>query len=107
MSAVFADSTKASYKSHANAYLRYCAYFGRTPVPANQDTLVGYVVFLARSLNPRSIPCYMNIIRILHVSAGLKNPLADNWEIQMLKRAIMRKQGIPLVQKEPITLQCC
>ena len=104
MGAVFADSTKSSYKSHANAYLRYCAFFDRVPVPAHQETLIGYVVFLARSLNPRSINCYLNIIRILHVCAGYKNPLADNWELKMLKRAIFRKHGVPLVQKEPITV---
>ena len=105
MSSVFAESTKASYKSHANAYLRYCVYFDRVPVPANQETLVGYVVFLARSLNPRSVNCYLNIIRILHVSAGLKNPLADNWQIKMLKRAIFRLHGTPLVQKDPVTIK--
>ena len=103
--AVFAESTKACYKSQLLAYLRYCKFFNRAPLPANQLTLVGYLVFLARSLNVNSIPSYLNIIRLLHLNAGLKNPLHENWELSMLKRAINRLKGQPPIQKEPITLE--
>ena len=103
--AVFAEATKACYRSQLTAFLRYCKFFNRIPLPANQLTLVGYLVFLARSLNTHSIPGYLNIIRILHLNAGLKNPLQENWEISMIKRAINRLKGQPPVQKEPITLE--
>ena len=101
---VFAESTKASYKTHAVAYLRFCKYYDCVPVPACQQTLVGYVVFLSRSLKPSSIKCYLNIIRILHVCAGFKNPLENNWEVSMLFRAISRCHGTPPVQKTPISI---
>ena len=62
------------------------------------------MAFLARSLNPNSLPGYLNVIRILHLSAGLPNPLEGNWEINMLKRAFSRTKGVPPVQKLPITV---
>ena len=84
--------------------MRYCAYYQRTPVPADQDTIIGYITFLARSISANSIPGYLNIISLLSSAAGLPNPLAKNWEVNVLKRAISRLKGVPPVQKEPITI---
>ena len=98
-----AESTKSTYRSQLNSFLRFCLYFGRISLPADQITLKGYVAFLARSLNPSSIGGYLNVVRILHVNAGLPNPLKDNWEVSMIKRGVTRKLGRPPVQKLPIT----
>ena len=61
--------------------------------------------FLARSLSSSSINGYLNIIRLLHLDAGLPNPLENNWEVQQIKRGIARLKGSPLKQKHPITVQ--
>jgi hypothetical protein len=100
----FADATKKVYQSHLNSYLIFCREFKRNPVPASQDTIIGYIVHLARRLKPSSIPGYINIIRLLYVDAGLKNPLADNWEVKLLKKGICRLKGSPPKQKLPVTL---
>ena len=85
------------------AYLRFCLHFGLTPMPANRATVILYTVFLARSLNPRSIPGYLNIIRLMHLGAGLpNNPLGD-WELKMIQKGIARRLGTPPKQKLPIT----
>lgn len=62
------------------------------------------MAFLARTLNPNSVGGYLNAIRLLHVSAGLKNPLEDNWELAMIRKAFARLKGTPPIQKLPITL---
>jgi hypothetical protein len=100
-----AESTKSTYRSQLNAFLRFCLYFGRPFLPSDQITLKCYVAFLARSLNPSSIGGYLNVIRILHVNAGLPNPLKDNWEVTMIRRGVTRKLGRPPVQKMPITFE--
>jgi hypothetical protein len=100
-----AESTKSTYRTHLRTFLRFCLYFGRPSLPADQLTLKTYIAFLAWSLNPSSIPGYLNIIRILHVSAGLKNPLDGNWEVDMIKRGVLRKLGRPPVQKLPLTVE--
>ena len=102
--ASYAKSTQAAYKTHLKTYLRFCCYNGCVPVPASQETLSCYVAFLARSLSPSSIASYLNIIRILHLDAGLANPLENNWELQMVRRGVARLRGVPVKQKLPITL---
>jgi hypothetical protein len=99
----FAASTKSTYKSQLNAFLRFCVYFGCQHLPADQLTLRAYLAFLARSLNPNSLAGYLNVVRILHVQAGYPNPLKENWDLNMIKRGIARELGRPPVQKLPIT----
>lgn len=68
-------------------------YYGYNPVPASQETILSYVAFLARTLKPATINCYLNIIRILHLDANLCNPLADNYELLCVKRGVARTLG--------------
>ena len=100
-----AKTTRSAYRSHLNAYLRFCIFFGCSPVPADVDTITCYIAFLARSISASSISGYLNIIRILHLDAGLSNPLENNWEVQMVKRGVCRLKGVPAKQKLPITIQ--
>ena len=86
----FAESTKVAYKCHRDCYVRFCLYFDRIPLPADQLTLKTYVAFLARSIKSTSINGYLNIVRIMHLEAGFPNPLVDNYELRMLKRGIAR-----------------
>ena len=76
-----------------------------TPVPATQLTLLSYVTFLSRTLKPTSISNYINIIRLLHLDAGLDNPLANNFELTNLRRGIARELGSPPKQMLPITCE--
>ena len=76
-------------------YLRFCLHFHLDPIPASNSTLLAYIAFLARSLKPTSINNYLNIVCILHLDAGLDNPLKDNFAILNLKRGIARELGTP------------
>ena len=84
------------------AYLRFCVYFGFSPVPAERQTLILYTAFLARSLSPASIPGYLNVVRLMHCELGLLNPLKD-WELDLVRKGIQRKLGRPPKQKLAIT----
>ena len=100
----FATSTKAAYRTHLQTYLRFCLYYGLESVPADKHTLTCYVAHLARTMAPKSIDIYMNIIRILDEEAGLPNPLLSNYEVRIVKRGITREKGVPARQKAPITV---
>ena len=93
--ATFAESTKSTYRSQLNCYLRFCVFYGFQPVPVDQITLIAYVAFLARSLKPTTINGYLNIVRLLHVDLNLRNPLENNFELQSIKRGIARLKGCP------------
>ena len=73
-------------------YLRFCHYMGYTPVPVYPAHLLQYAAFLARSLRPASIRCYLNIIGLL-----------NNWQLKSLLTGIKRAIGTPPNQKLPIT----
>ena len=102
-SQLFAESTKATYKTHRNTYFRFCLYMGYPPVPVHPTHLLQYAAFLARSLKPNSVRSYLNIIGILHKEFGLPNPLLDNWPLKSLLTGIRRALGTPPNQKLPIS----
>jgi hypothetical protein len=104
-SKAYALSTQKTYRSQIKRYLQFCIDYKCCPVPASQETLLCYVTFLARKLNPVSIPNYLNVVRILHLEAGLANPLEGNFELDLLKRGIKREKGVPVCQKAPITVE--
>ena len=73
------------------------------PVLATSETLCRYVAHLAQRLKYRSIKQYINIVRILHVSWGLPNPLASDYHLGLTLRGIRRDLGDIVLRKEPIT----
>ena len=108
-SKAYSDNSKQAYKAMRNCYLRFCVYFGYKPVPIHQAVLTRYVVFLSRTLRPTSISSYLNVIRIIHLEAGLSNPLQQNWLVDSVIKGIKRELGTPPSKKLPITpqiLQC-
>ena len=100
----YAEGTKKTYRSQLKSYFKFCLEFDRCPIPVEQSTLIAYVSHLAGRISPSSIPGYLNVVRLLHMEAGLSNPLDQNWELLLLKRGINRQKGKPPVQKLPLTL---
>ena len=43
----FADSTKCSYRTYRDSFLRFCFFMGFNPVPADSNTICLYAAFLA------------------------------------------------------------
>ena len=77
---------------------------GYPPFPAHSTAhLCQYAAFLARSLNPSSIPNNLNIIGLLHKEFNLPNPLVDNWSLQSLLTGIKQVKRKPPSQKLPVT----
>ena len=101
----FAQSTAATYKSQLRAYFRFCLYFGYRPVPCSHHFL-RYVVFSDRTLAASNIPCYLNVVRIVHLQCGFPNPLQEllfKFQKNLLIRGIKRLHGDFGHQKLPIT----
>ena len=58
------------------------------PVPANEKTIAMYAACLARRLRPASVRQYLNIVRVMHLEAGLSNPLKDSWFISSALKCV-------------------
>ena len=100
----FAESTKTTYRSHRDSFLRFCLFMGYQPLPASTYVICQYAAFLARSLKYNSIRSYLGITGLLHKEFGLANPLTGNWMVQSLLTGIKRVKGNQVKQKLPITL---
>jgi len=102
---VFSLNTQLTYQSQLRVYLRFCLFFGYLAVPATTQTLVRYCVFLARNHTANSVRQYLNIVRIIHLSQGLPNPLEKNFALHSILKGIDRVRGQVPKQKLPITPQ--
>ena len=99
----YAVNTRKAYRTHRNAYLRFCTILSTDPVPASTPHLCMYAAYLARFLVPSSVCIYLNFVGILHKEYGLNNTLLDNWTLSTVLRGIKREKGVPPVPKLPIT----
>jgi hypothetical protein len=99
----YSENTKKSYKCQRDNYFRFCHHFKYEPVPITQTVLERYAAFLAKSLLPASINCYLNVVRLLHLESGCLNPLQGNWSLSTVLRGIGREHSKPPNQMMPIT----
>jgi hypothetical protein len=97
-------ATQKTYRSQIRRYLPFCLDYDLCPLPALNETVICYDVYLSRHISANSILNYLNVIRLLHLEAGLPNLLEQNNQLNMVKRGICREKGVAPVQKAPITL---
>ena len=62
-----------------------------------------FAAYLARTIKPTPVRQYLNIVRILHLDSGFKNPMEGNWFIQSTLKGIDRLLGTPVLRKAPIS----
>ena len=100
----FAASTSKTYSTQLLAFLRFCDEIKISPVPLSQENIGRYIAFLSRRLCFNSVKQYLNAVRLVHLEAGLPNPLDKNWYITSILKGVRWVKGDASVQKLPITL---
>ena len=91
--ATYAESTKKSYRTHYNAYFRFCQLLELSLVPASSSVLCLYAAYLARFLVPTSVCQYLSFVGLLHKEFGYPNPLEHNWVVSSVLKGIKRIKG--------------
>ena len=104
-SQAFAPSIKATYTLHLCCFLKSCAQYRLCPCPADDNTIVRYASFLARSKSYGSVVQYLNIIRTIHQEFGLPVSSQGNWYLSTVLRGIKRAKGHRPTPKAPILPQ--
>ena len=84
-------------------YLQFCNGLGIKPVPISAANMGRYIAFLSSWLCFSSVRQYLNAVRIMHLKAGLPNPMNDNWYISSILKGLRRHKGDSTRQKLPIT----
>ena len=100
----FAASTWRTYSAQLSAYLDFCGKLNISPTPISQLDLGRYIAFLSRRLSFCSIRQYLNVVRLIHLDSGFKNPLEQNWYVASILKGVRRVKGDSSLQKLPITL---
>lgn len=101
--AALAPNTKAAYSVHVKYYIGFCKHFGYKTVPATPVTLCRFAAYLARTLSPSSVRCYMAGIRHMHLELG-HDPPTTNYHVTSVLKGLEVSRGTPPKQKLPITL---
>ena len=86
-------------------YLQFCTGMSIMPVPVSPGDLGRYIAFLASCLCFSSVRQYLNAVRLMHLEAGLPNPLINNWYIISIIKRLRRHKGDSTQQKLPITTE--
>ena len=101
---MFAESTKQTYRTHLQSFLRFCIMYDLPTVPASISTITRYAAYLARSKCCSSVNQFLNlnIVRIIHLEFGLPNPVQGYWTIQCFLKGIKRGKGSKSASKSPV-----
>ena len=73
------------------------------PVPVSESVLAMYAAYLARRLKPQSVRQYLNVVRVIHLECGYKNPCENSWLLKSTLTGIERLLGQPASRKMPVT----
>ena len=100
----FAAYTSKTYLTQLSAYLNFCSRMNIKPVPLSQENLGRYIAFLSRRLCFSSVKQYLNAVHLVHLEAGLQNPLEKNWYVSSILKGVCQLKGDTSLQKLLITL---
>ena len=78
-------------------------YFGQRPLPADSETVYGYVQFLSRSMVPSTVRNYLSGVRVLHIFHGLSFMHPKDFLLQLELRGIARLDPHVPVRATPVT----
>jgi len=102
-----AASTKKTYSSGEKRFLEFFSLYRPSncqQLPTDEDTLIQYAAYLARSIKYSSIKGYLAAVRHFHIRSGYELDLKKCLRLQLVCRGIKRSQGCSIRTRLPITI---
>lgn len=101
-----ASSTKKTYSSGEKQYQNFHSLYrpSTSIFPANENTLILFAAYLAKSIKASSIKSYLAAVRHLHIRKGFELDLKKCLRLQLVLRGIKRSQGDVTKVRLPITV---
>lgn len=84
-----AASTKQTYTSSEKRFLEFCAFNSpqkSTHLPTDEETLIQYAAYLAKTIKHSSIKGYLAAVRHLHIRSGYELDLKKFLRLQLICR---------------------
>ena len=85
-------------------YLKFCTDIGETPVPAAIQTVVRFLVFLARDCKFSTVNNYLSAIVSLHKFYGYDATFRDCFLVELVMKGLHSQLGDHRVQMQPLSL---
>ena len=99
----FATGTYSNLHTQFKAYLAFCVYFQRDPLPADSETIYAYVQFLSRSLKSPTLRNYLSGVKMLHILLGLPYSHSEDILLKLELRGLARLYPHVPVRAKPVT----
>ena len=98
-----APSTRQTYQSGLNAFIKFCSQFSITPFPASSLTLEYFCAQASEYVSYKTLKVYLSSIRLAHIEQGLYDPI-ESTTLHLVCRSICRQQGDHQRTRLPITI---
>ena len=98
-----APSTRQTYQSGFNAFIKFCSQFDITPFPASSLTLEYFCAHASQHVSYKTLKVYLSSIRLAHIEQGLPDP-TESATLHLVCRGIRRQQGDNQRTRLPITI---
>ena len=100
-----AKSSWSTRKSQWKHYFRFCSLYELEPLPADLDTILLYLAFMASNFKYVSIINYLSAVWVLHKVNCFQHISPNCFEIRMTLRGIRRVLGDSANQARPLSSQ--
>ena len=103
-----ASSTKQTYSTGEKRFLTFCSLYksqsATACLPADEQTLIEFSAYLAKSIKYSSIKNYLAAVRHLHIRNGFCLDVTKMLRLHLILRGIKRSQGDQKRVRLPITI---
>ena len=98
-----APSTRQTYQSGLNGFIKFCSEFDIPPFPASSLTLEYFCVHASQHVSYKTLKVYLSGIRLAHIERGMANP-TKSISLHLVCRGIHCQQGDNQRTRLPITI---
>ena len=104
VAAAWSTNTLSTRNSQWRKYLKFCSDIGQKPLPADIQTVVRFLVFLARACKFSTVNNYLSAIIALHKFYGYDVTFRDSFLVKLVMRGLKSQLGDQKVQMQPMSV---
>jgi len=91
--AAIAPSTRKTYSQGERSYRSFCKTCNWEPLPASDSMLASFAAYMARTVKPGTILCYIAAVRNAHIECGFEDPTGNATLLSRVLKGIKRTHG--------------
>ena len=102
--AAWSSNTLSTRNSQWRKYFKFCADTDQQPLPADIQTIVRFMVFLARDCKYSTVNNYLSAVISLHKFYGYSVSFRESFLVKLVMRGLRSQLGEQRSQMQPLSL---